>query len=199
VAKLKGQAKRGEERRAAIVDAAIEVFATRGFRGAALAEVGERVGLSAAGVLYHFGSKEELLLAVIAERDRRAVAHIAELLPSKEGLRSLRDAALFAVQSEREPGLTALHTVLQIESLEEKHPAHRYFQLRSRVLRDWVADTLRAARRRGEVSPNVDVKRVANQVVAFIEGAAVLWLVDPSQSLVELYRDYFEGLTRTLS
>src|SRR5262245_55220759 len=194
MAKLKGQAKRGEERRADIVDAAIEVFATRGFRGTALAEVAERVGVSAANVLYHFGSKEELLLAVIAERDRRAGIQIEQLLPAREGLRSLRDAALFAAQSEREPGLTALHPVLQIESLDEKHPAHRYFQVRSRVLRDWVADSLRAAKRRGEVREDVDVKRVAAQVVAFIEGAAVLWLVDPAQSLVDLYRDYFEGL-----
>jgi AcrR family transcriptional regulator len=197
-APLKGQARRGEERRAAIVAAAIEVFAVRGFRAGALAEVGERVGVSPAAILYHFGSKEELLLAVIAERDRRAGADLVEL-PPKGGMAALRGAVRFAEQSEREPGLTALHTVLQIESLEPDSPAHAYFQLRSRLLREWVEKTLRAAKRKGEIRSDVDCAATAARVVAFLEGAAVLWLVDRSVSLVALYRGFFDDLTSALS
>jgi AcrR family transcriptional regulator len=198
VAQLKGQAKRGAASRQAIVDTAIEVFARRGFRGGALAEVGERAGVSPALILYHFGSKDALLLAVIAERDRRAGADLADLPPSG-GLASLRGAVRFAEQSEREPGLTALHTVLQIESLEPSAPAHAYFRQRSRLLRAWVRDTLRAAQRRGEVRADVDCAAAAAQTVAFLEGAAVLWLVDRSLSLVELYRGHFRQLTAALS
>jgi AcrR family transcriptional regulator len=202
VAKLKapltGQARRGEERRSAIVAAAIDVFATRGFRSGALAEVGERVGVSPAAILYHFGSKEELLLAVIAERDRRAGADLAAL-PPKDGMAALRGAVRFAEQSEREPGLTALHTVLQIESLEPDSPAHAYFQLRSRLLREWVEKSLRAAKRKGEIRKDVDCAATAARVVAYLEGAAVLWLVDRSVSLVDLYRGFFADLTVALS
>jgi AcrR family transcriptional regulator len=200
VAKLKapltGQARRGEERRSEIVAAAIDVFATRGFRSGALAEVGERVGVSPAAILYHFGSKEELLLAVIA--DRRAGADLAAL-PPKDGMAALRGAVRFAEQSEREPGLTALHTVLQIESLEPDSPAHAYFQLRSRLLREWVEKALRAAKRKGEIRKDVDCAATAARVVAYLEGAAMLWLVDRSVSLVDLYRGFFADLTVALS
>ena len=72
MSELRGQARRGERSREAIVDAALGVFAIRGFRSGALAEIAEKVGLTPAGILYHFGSKEGLLIAVIAERDRRA-------------------------------------------------------------------------------------------------------------------------------
>jgi hypothetical protein len=35
--------------------------------------------------------------------------------------------------------------------------------------------------------------------VAFLEGAAVLWLVDRSLSLADLYRGFFDDLTAGLS
>jgi AcrR family transcriptional regulator len=85
---LKGRAHRGAERRQAILDAAIDVFGARGYRGGALAEVAERVGIGAPAVLYHFGSKKNLLLEVLKERDRRAGEMVAEL-PASAGLNSL--------------------------------------------------------------------------------------------------------------
>src|SRR5688500_2244021 len=111
MAELKGQARRGAERRAAIVNAAIEVFGQGGFRNSALAEVTERVGLSPGGILYHFGSKEALLLEVIAERDRRQ-AELMDEVYADGSLESLREGIRFAEISEREPGLTALLIVL---------------------------------------------------------------------------------------
>ena len=56
---------RSEERRAEIVRAALEVIAERGYRGASLAAVAERVGLTQQGLLHHFPTKEALLVAVM--------------------------------------------------------------------------------------------------------------------------------------
>ena len=61
---------RSEERRAEIVRAALEVIAERGYRGASLAAVAERVGLTQQGLLHHFPTKEALLVAVLKERDQ---------------------------------------------------------------------------------------------------------------------------------
>jgi len=33
---------------------------------------------------------------------------------------------------------------------------------------------------------------VTNEFLAFLEGASVLWLLDPTVSLVDLYRNYIE-------
>src|SRR5665213_1276231 len=96
---LRGQALRGVERRAAIVAAAIDVFAQHGFRASSLAEVAARVDLTPAGILYHFGSKEALLLEVITERDRRASQELVDL-PIEGGLDSLRGIVRFAEMGE---------------------------------------------------------------------------------------------------
>jgi AcrR family transcriptional regulator len=185
---LRGQAQRGERTRGAIVDAAMEVFAVQGFRASALADIAGRVGLTPGGILYHFGSKDALLLAVIAERDRRAADMLAEL-PSS-GLESLWGLIEIARLCEREPGLAALHTVLQVESLSPGAPAHRYFRDRSRFVREWLEQVLVDAQDAGEVGPGIDCAAKACELVAFLDGAAVLWLLDRSLSLVELYQSY---------
>lgn len=194
---LTGQARKGEDTRRAVVDAALDVFAEKGFRGSALAEVAARCDLTPAGILYHFGSKKALLLAVIAERDRRA----GELLAGwpGQGLASLLDVVAIAELCEREPGLAALHTVLQVESFDEAAPAHAYFTDRSRFLRGALRDFLVDCRRAGEVRPGVDPGAKADEIVAFLEGAAVLWLLDPAVSLVSLYTNYLEALIASIA
>jgi len=198
MSELKGQAGRGAKTRAAIVDAALDVFALRGFRGSALADVAEKVGLTPAGILYHFGSKEALLVAVIAERDHRAGGLVADA-PGEEGLATLRQIVVFARQSEQEPGLAALHTVLQVESFEPGTPAHQYFHDRSRFVRAWVEHILVASQRAGEVRPDVDCKAKAAEFIAFLEGAAVLWLIDPAVSLVDLYQNFVDSFIEVIS
>jgi AcrR family transcriptional regulator len=195
---LSGQARKGAARRAAIVDAALTVFSQRGFRDGSLADVAEKVDLSPAGILYHFGSKEELLLAVIAERDRRASEPSLAGDGEVRGMDALKASVRFAEQSEGERGLAALHTVLQAESFEPDAPTHEYFLLRSRFLRSTVAQLLRQAQDEGDVRADVDCDAKANEVVAFLEGAAVVWLMDPEVSLVDLYRSYFDDLARSL-
>ena len=190
--KLKGQAQRGARTREAIVDAALEVFAVRGYRSGALAEIAGKVGLTAAAILYHFGSKESLLLAVIAERDRRAGSLLTDVSRAN-GLESLRSLERIAELNEANPGLAALHTVLQAESFEPDTPAHAYFNERSRVVRRWMEDALLAGQAEGTVRADLDCAAKAREFVAFLEGAAVLWLIDRTLSLVDLYRNFLDG------
>ncbi|MDR3641591.1 MAG: CerR family C-terminal domain-containing protein [Humidesulfovibrio sp.] len=50
-----------------ILAAAREVFAERGVAGATVREISAKAGANQAAVHYHFGSKEKLLMAVLAE------------------------------------------------------------------------------------------------------------------------------------
>lgn len=62
---------RGVRRRAEIVAAARTLFSEAGFRGATMAAVATRAGVTHAGLLYHFATKEDLLDAVLeGERTR---------------------------------------------------------------------------------------------------------------------------------
>jgi AcrR family transcriptional regulator len=61
--------------RAALLEAAARVYARRGFDGATVDEVAEEAGFTKGAVYSHFGSKENLLLALL---DEHLTAQIAE-------------------------------------------------------------------------------------------------------------------------
>ena len=46
------------DRRAEILNAAVELFGTLGYYGTSLQKIADRVGLTKAGVLHYVGSKE---------------------------------------------------------------------------------------------------------------------------------------------
>src|SRR6478736_945527 len=60
----KGVAKREE-----ILEAALEVIAREGWHGASVKELADAVGLSQAGLLHYFDSKEELFIEIVRKRD----------------------------------------------------------------------------------------------------------------------------------
>lgn len=196
--KLKGQARLGAERRQAILDAAVDVFGTQGFNGGSLSDVAERIGASPPLILYHFGSKEGLLQAVLEERDRVHV-RLIEGLAGIEVVEMLRSLVIFAEASRQHAGHTALFTTLQAESLDPGSPAHAYFLERSRGVRGLLARALEEGRRRAEIRTDTDPEAVARGIFAMMEGAAILSLIDPTVSLVDIYRDYIEQLIASLT
>jgi AcrR family transcriptional regulator len=68
-----------------ILDAAIEVFATRGFTGATVADVVGGSGTSVGSIYHHFGGKNELFLAIF-ERMATAVDLRIETAMRQAGL-----------------------------------------------------------------------------------------------------------------
>lgn len=66
------------ERRRQLLDALIETFARGGIGDRSLREIAEAVGTSHRMLLHHFGSRDELLLTIVDEVERRQM----ETLPS---------------------------------------------------------------------------------------------------------------------
>src|SRR5580765_6899143 len=92
-----------EERRGAILEAALSVFSDLGYTQATLNDVADRVGVTK-GCLYHyFESKERLLLDLIQDRVGAIIAHEG---PLAEGSREEQLKALLERLWQRfqEPG-----------------------------------------------------------------------------------------------
>ncbi|WP_025735576.1 TetR/AcrR family transcriptional regulator [Mycobacterium genavense] len=66
-------------RRRQLLDALIDEFADGGIGDRSLREVADAVGTSHRMLLHHFGSREELLLAVVDEVEHRQMGQLAEL------------------------------------------------------------------------------------------------------------------------
>ncbi|MFD7403630.1 TetR/AcrR family transcriptional regulator [Streptomyces sp. NPDC059866] len=173
---------RSEERRAEIVRAALEVIAERGYRGASLAAVAERVGLTQQGLLHYFPTKNALLVAVLEERDQwDAVPDTtwrADLLASLVEYNAMR------------PGIVQTFSALLGESVTEGHPARAYFTERYRRVRESMACILRTEY--GDRLPNgLTPERTAPLLVAVMDGLQYQWLLDPeSVDMPGAFRDF---------
>jgi AcrR family transcriptional regulator len=82
VAKVRpiGQERRGTERRAAILAAATELFAERGYGAVSIADVAAAAGTHKTTVLYHFPTKDALHDAVLDEAFDRIARAMREFL-----------------------------------------------------------------------------------------------------------------------
>jgi AcrR family transcriptional regulator len=68
-----------EERRRAIIEAAIEVFAQFGFDAATTDDIARAAGLSKGGLYWHFKSKDEILAAILKQFFDQEMAALAAL------------------------------------------------------------------------------------------------------------------------
>ncbi|MGI5425535.1 TetR/AcrR family transcriptional regulator [Streptomyces sp. CA-179760] len=173
---------RSEQRRAEIVRAALEVIAERGYRGASLAAVAERVGLTQQGLLHHFPTKEALLVAVLRERDRW------DAMPA--GRLRLDLLASLVEYNAMRPAIIQTFSALLGESVTEDHPARAYFTERYAGVRAGMAEVLRAEY--GDRLPSgLTPERAAPLLVAILDGLQYQWLLDPeSVDMPSAFRDF---------
>src|SRR5437899_6459053 len=87
-----GQRGTAADRREAVLDAALTVFAEQGLQGASTEEIARRAGISQPYVFRLFGTKKELFTAVVARCFRQTLEIFQR---SAEGLRG--EAALQAM------------------------------------------------------------------------------------------------------
>ncbi|MDX3573522.1 TetR/AcrR family transcriptional regulator [Streptomyces sp. ID05-47C] len=177
---------RSEERRAEIVRATLEVIAERGYRGASLAAVAERVGLTQQGLLHHFPTKDALLVTVLKERDQW------DAMPNNRWRIDLL-CSLVEYNAMR-PGIIQTFSALLGESVTEGHPARSYFTDRYRQVRADITAALRTEY--GDRLPNgLTPERTAPLLVAVMDGLQYQWLLDPeSVDMPDAFRDFLRLL-----
>jgi AcrR family transcriptional regulator len=181
----RGPYRKGLERRAQIMRAALEVFAQHGERGSSLKEIAERVGLSQAGVLHHFDSREDLLVAVLAERDALDTEQTRDAV-SGPGEAVARTAA----HNARTPGLVELFVTLSAAAIDPAHPAHQFFADRYTALESTVAQGLRQGQDAGQVRADADPHQLARLLLAVSDGLQVQWLLDPGVDMTAMIETF---------
>ncbi|QCW77538.1 TetR/AcrR family transcriptional regulator [Streptomyces cavourensis] len=184
---------RSEERRAEILRATLEVIAERGYRGATLGAVAERVGLTQQGLLHYFPTKEALLVAVLEDRDRWDTGGGGR--GGEDGAWRLELLGSLVEYNAMRPGIVQTFSALLGESVTEEHPAREFFTRRYTQVRAGMAATLRAEY--GETLPGgLTPERAAVLLVAVMDGLQYQWLLDPEAvDMPEAFEDFL-GLLR---
>jgi len=183
---------KGEDRRQRILLAAQRLLTRNGSRGTTLGQIAREAGVTPAGLLHHFESKEQLLHAVLDARDADDFAN-ADL--KGDTIENLRKVAL---RFERSPELIGMFTVLLTENLTPEAPLHDRFLSRYRLSVEIIAKSIRRGQRAGKYRQDVDPAIKAAEIVAFLTGMETSWLLDPSLPLIAVFHEYTSSLARQL-
>ena len=175
------------ERRREIIAAALEAFSKGGFRGSSLQEIGDAVGMSKPGLLHHFASKEELLLAVLEKREESN-----RVLASGHGLDVLVHMRRAARKDEVTKGTMALFVVMAAEAVDPSHPAHEFFVNRYEAVVAMVANGLQEAQHQGDLKASVDAVQAARLIVSVMDGLLLQMLLNPQMDRPAAFDAYLE-------
>jgi AcrR family transcriptional regulator len=156
------------ELRAAIIEAAAEVFFEQGYEGASIEAVIERVGGSKRAIYSHFGGKKELFAAIVTENASRA---LAALSPAEMRGRNLEDTLVLFGRRYLEilmtPATLALYRTIVAEGVRFPELSQVFFENgpgRSTVR---LASVLDGFRERGEIDMK-DTTRAAEHFIGML-------------------------------
>jgi AcrR family transcriptional regulator len=189
---------KGHAQRERIVAAAVELLATKGFRGTTIAQLAEQVGTTHSNLIYYFGTKERLLREVVAERERQEGPGLSAALGSDHpSFSALSTVANLIVQN---MAFTRLYVVLGAENFDADDPLHEFFVDRYRRARGVVETALAADRDRGSIRSDIDTAQLGREVVATLMGLEIQWLMDPDAiDLLATVEAYVRGLQERLA
>ncbi|MCL6456997.1 MAG: TetR/AcrR family transcriptional regulator, partial [Gorillibacterium sp.] len=148
-----------EERRIAILEAALQCFAEKGYRSATIDDIARRLGVSKGSVYLYFSTKEDIYTRIMQERMERTVggirSHYVDMTSAADKLRlvfqtfrtqNLEELRLllafyleFWLESSRRP---ELREVMEVQN-----------ELGLALLRDIVAEGVNSGEFRADVSP----------------------------------------------
>ena len=185
----RGPYRTGVRRREQILAVAIEVFGEYGYAGGSVRAIADRVGVSHATLLQHFGSKEGLLTAVLQEWDRQTVEQNLEDAVGLDYFRRLPEV-MTAHLAHR--GLLELFTTISAEASSPAHPAHDFIQHRYVTNLATLAGHLRQAVDAGDVAllSSVQIETEVRLVTAVLDGIGLQWLLDPSTDVTTSVSTY---------
>jgi AcrR family transcriptional regulator len=163
--------RRSDVSRERILEAATELFAQRGYAGAGVDQLAARSGIAKTAIYYHFGNKEGLLAAALAQATDTWIEAIARDWTAR------LDAGLAGMRTllEEKPWIFKLMQILALEVAEEKPEIREMLQSILQRARDAIVEGMNDAL--GVEVP--DAETVAAVILAVLDGISLGLQVDP--------------------
>ncbi|MEU4656130.1 TetR/AcrR family transcriptional regulator [Streptomyces sp. NPDC023723] len=167
------------EPRERILAAASAVFSARGFRAGSLNDIAAAAGLTRAGLLHHFPSKQAVLFALLERRD--AELHLTRPDSRATLLELMAVLGPFTEEVAGNREMVQLAHILTAEASGEDHPAREWVARRYARLRTDLAGAVRRSIEAGELRADLDPEAFGALVLAVVEGTENQWLISPDE------------------
>ncbi|MFH5877238.1 TetR/AcrR family transcriptional regulator [Arthrobacter sp. NA-172] len=168
-------------RRAEIVRAASASFAQHGYERASLRDIAARANVTHAALLRHFATKDDLLLAALAQRDADDLNLARSIMQSKVP----RERVLSGILEEEfaHPDQMRNWLAITIAATNPSHPAHDFFIARRERMRQHFTSKRLATTQDSEELSAADK---VTMVMAMIDGLRIQCLLDPERPTLHL-------------
>jgi AcrR family transcriptional regulator len=160
--------RRPDDRPNEILDAALAVFAERGYRNTTLEHVGEAAGVTKGAIYHYFANKEELLLRAIEHRQEGSFGRLDDVLHDKNAPVSTRLRLIVrrwfgAVPKER---LAVVTLLLQGIAHEAPDAFRRWLSGGPSAAIRAIATLIREGQTRGDFRADADADVAARMLVS---------------------------------
>ncbi|ASN20040.1 TetR/AcrR family transcriptional regulator [Arthrobacter sp. YN] len=182
------------QRRSAVARAALDVILEKGHRALTTSEVAARASMSETAMLYHFPTRDHILVAAmeLADTDYRAV-YTAEFHINDAENADWPPPAMAHLTIDDE-AITRLFLALSAEAVNPEHPAHGYLKDHHATVISEFTKGVERRQAQGIADPRLDPSSVARQMMAAWSGLRMQWLVDPTFDLVAEVAQAFRAL-----
>jgi AcrR family transcriptional regulator len=185
----------GTARREQILEAATVHFAANGYHRTTMTSIAKDVGITTAGLMHHFPTKQELLVALADHRISLLAGWATESQEEDDGLGFWRTTIRLTERMVSKPGLIGLFLVVAFEAADPTSPVHELYARRYEEGVRRGAGHWRAGIARGLFRPDIDCEAFARQSIAVTDGLQLQWaLSGGALDLVGAIKDHHERL-----
>ncbi|MES2028266.1 MAG: TetR/AcrR family transcriptional regulator [Pseudomonadota bacterium] len=172
------KASKRDQSLARIIDAAVRLFATRGYWNSTLEEVAAVAGFTKGAVYYHFKSKERLLLKVLETIEARSIDATIERVQQRGGSPTQQLASLVKHQTQwaaTHPEDLAVMILMSVEVSRAKAKIRTQMFRIYRKLATLLEAIIDAGKSTGEFSTKQATKDIVLYLEAVHDGNMLLW------------------------
>lgn len=175
----KGPTKRRPRTRARLLEAALTVFAERGFHGTSIEDICQQAGFTRGAFYSNFASKDELFLALFDAHTEQVLDRLRDIdLP--EGVDDVVARVVAAAASPAEGDRTWFLITTEFTLYAIRNPAAaRALATHDARLRASMAVLLGELYTHVNAEPDVDLDDLARLIIAVVEGSRAQSYVEP--------------------
>ena len=168
------RAPRVGDKRERILDAAVRVFAKKGFHATRVSEVAKAAGVADGTIYLYFKSKDQLLVSLFEDRVERLLTFLETELPATVGasekLRRIIELQLGLLEGERDLAEVITVILRQSTKLMKQYAAPKFTAYLDAIARV-IADGQASGELRGDVSPHL----AARAIFGALDGITMTW------------------------
>jgi AcrR family transcriptional regulator len=182
-----------EERRAQIVETALELVSTHGVRGTTLSRIAEAVGITHPALYTHFANRREILLAALDVLFERIMS-VHRSSAQENAYERLREISAYHTRLVASAPDGFVFPLFEFIAASPEEGLRDALRARQRALAEDLAEIVREGQRQGTIRADADPEQVSwlitsrhwTEDVALLMGVTDQWSEERSMRLLDL-------------